>query len=40
MARFDICTGEALCLPADEPLVSYPVEVDADDKVYVVVDAS
>jgi nitrite reductase/ring-hydroxylating ferredoxin subunit len=36
MARFDITTGRALCLPATAALDTFAVEVDADGKVYVV----
>lgn len=36
MASFDLRTGEALCLPATEPLRTYPVEV-TDGAVYVFV---
>jgi nitrite reductase/ring-hydroxylating ferredoxin subunit len=36
MARFDIRTGQALCLPALTPLDSFTVEVDPDGKVYVL----
>ena len=39
MARYDIRTGAALCLPATRPLTTYPVETDPDGKVYVIVDA-
>lgn len=35
MARFDLRTGAALCLPATVPLATYTVEID-DEKVYVV----
>jgi nitrite reductase/ring-hydroxylating ferredoxin subunit len=38
MARFDIRTGAALCLPATEALKTYPVEISQDDRVYVVID--
>jgi nitrite reductase/ring-hydroxylating ferredoxin subunit len=38
LARFDIRTGEALCVPAIDPLASYQVEIDEDDNVYVIVD--
>jgi nitrite reductase/ring-hydroxylating ferredoxin subunit len=37
MARFDVRTGKALCLPATEPLATYAVEVDDDGNVYVIV---
>ncbi|GAA2897248.1 bifunctional 3-phenylpropionate/cinnamic acid dioxygenase ferredoxin subunit [Pseudonocardia halophobica] len=37
LARFDIRTGAPLCFPASVPLTSYPVEVDADGTVSVVV---
>lgn len=30
-ARFNVRTGEALCMPAVEPVESYEVEVEADD---------
>jgi nitrite reductase/ring-hydroxylating ferredoxin subunit len=36
MARFDIRTGEALCLPATIALQAFPVEID-DGNVYVLV---
>jgi nitrite reductase/ring-hydroxylating ferredoxin subunit len=36
MARFDLRTGQPLCLPATEPLRTYAVEVE-DGLVYVVV---
>lgn len=36
-ALFDIRTGEALTMPATEPVRSYPVEIDGG-RVYVVVD--
>lgn len=36
MARFDIRTGKALCLPATRDLHAYPVKVE-DDVVYVEV---
>jgi 3-phenylpropionate/trans-cinnamate dioxygenase ferredoxin subunit len=36
MARYDITTGKALCLPATVALDTFAVEVDADGKVYVV----
>jgi nitrite reductase/ring-hydroxylating ferredoxin subunit len=36
MARYDIRTGEALCLPAITGLATYKVEVDPDGRVYVV----
>lgn len=36
MARFDIRTGQALCLPAVNALATYVVEVDPDNKVYVL----
>jgi len=37
LAQFDIRTGDALTMPATEPVRSYPVEID-DGRVYVVVD--
>lgn len=37
MARFDIRTGAALCFPATAALTTYVVEVDPDEKVYVLV---
>ena len=40
MACFDIRTGGALCLPATKPLTTYPVEVDSDDNVYVLIEES
>ncbi len=36
MARFDIRTGQALCFPATEPLATFAVEIDADDRVHIV----
>ncbi len=30
-ARFDVTTGQVLCLPAAIPIRSYPVRVDGDD---------
>lgn len=36
MARFNVATGEALCLPATAALQSYPVEI-VGDSVYVVI---
>jgi nitrite reductase/ring-hydroxylating ferredoxin subunit len=39
LARYDIRTGAALCIPATGPLATYPVEIDPDGKVYVIVDA-
>lgn len=36
MARFDIRSGKALCLPATVALATYPVEV-VDQDVYVVI---
>jgi len=36
LARFDIRTGEALCFPATVALRTMAVEVDEDEKVYVV----
>lgn len=30
-AEFNVRTGEALCLPAVEPLETYPVKIDGDD---------
>ena len=35
MARYDIRTGKALCLPATEPLQTFSVEIE-DGAVYVV----
>ena len=29
-ARFDVRTGQVLCLPAAVPIISYPVTVDGD----------
>jgi nitrite reductase/ring-hydroxylating ferredoxin subunit len=40
MAGFDIRSGRAMCLPATVALATYPVEVDADDKVYVLLDGA
>lgn len=37
MARFDIRSGEALCLPATVALQTFPVEVD-EEMVYVLVE--
>jgi nitrite reductase/ring-hydroxylating ferredoxin subunit len=37
MACFDIRTGDALCLPATVNLHTYPVEIDDDGNVFVVV---
>lgn len=37
LARFDIRTGEPLCLPATLALRTYGVEVDPDGKVFVLV---
>jgi len=36
MARFDIRTGEPLCLPATVRLRTFPVEVDSEGKVFVL----
>ena len=30
-AEFNVRTGEVLCLPAVEPLETYPVRIDGDD---------
>lgn len=30
-SRFDLATGEALCLPATRPVPTYPVRVDGDE---------
>ena len=30
-ARFDVRTGQVLCLPAAIPIASYPVQVEGDD---------
>jgi 3-phenylpropionate/trans-cinnamate dioxygenase ferredoxin subunit len=30
-ARFDVCTGAALCMPAFEPVATYPVQVQGND---------
>ena len=30
-AEFNVRTGEVLCLPAVEPLETYPVKIDGDD---------
>lgn len=30
-ARFDVCTGRALCLPAILPIQIYPVKVEGED---------
>ncbi|MGI8312072.1 bifunctional 3-phenylpropionate/cinnamic acid dioxygenase ferredoxin subunit [Saccharopolyspora hattusasensis] len=37
MSRFDVRTGEPLCLPATEPLRTYKVEV-IDDDVFVHIE--
>lgn len=37
MARFDIKTGAALCLPATIALRTFEVEVDSDGSVFVLV---
>jgi nitrite reductase/ring-hydroxylating ferredoxin subunit len=37
MARFDIRTGAARCLPATISLQTFVVEIDPDEKVYVIV---
>ena len=34
MARFDVRTGEPLCLPATFPLNTYRIEVGGDGEVY------
>jgi nitrite reductase/ring-hydroxylating ferredoxin subunit len=36
MAHFDIRTGQALCFPATIALATFAVEVDEDEKVYIV----
>lgn len=36
LARFDIRTGQPLCLPATVPLRTFPVEVSDDGGVYVL----
>jgi 3-phenylpropionate/trans-cinnamate dioxygenase ferredoxin subunit len=36
MARFDIRSGQALCFPDTVGLATFEVEIDEDDKVYVV----
>ncbi len=33
-ARFDICTGAALCMPATEPVPTFEVEI-RDEAIYV-----
>lgn len=38
-ALFDLRTGEALTMPATEPVKSYPVEVD-DGKIYILIEWS
>jgi 3-phenylpropionate/trans-cinnamate dioxygenase ferredoxin subunit len=30
-ARFDVCTGRALTMPAVEPVETYPVKIEGDD---------
>ncbi len=30
-ARFDVCTGAALCMPAIEPVDTYEVKIDGND---------
>lgn len=30
-ARFNVCTGAALCMPAFEPVPTYPVKVEGND---------
>jgi nitrite reductase/ring-hydroxylating ferredoxin subunit len=40
MACFDIRSGAALSLPATEALTTYPVDVDPDEKVYIVIDGA
>lgn len=30
-SRFDLATGEALCLPATRPVPTYPVRLDGDE---------
>ncbi len=30
-ARFDVCTGTALCMPAIEPVDTYEVKIDGND---------
>ncbi len=37
LSQFDVETGEAVSPPAEEPLRTYPVEVEGD-AVYVVLD--
>ena len=29
-ARFDVCTGRALCLPAIRPVKTYPLKIDGE----------
>ena len=36
MARFDIRSGSALCLPATEALATYKVEIDPEEQVFIV----
>jgi nitrite reductase/ring-hydroxylating ferredoxin subunit len=36
MAHYDIRTGAALCFPATIALQTFAVEIDADEKVYVL----
>lgn len=40
MAAFDLRTGKALCLPATEPLRTYPVEIDGDQVFVIVSDGT
>ena len=35
-ARYDVCTGRVCALPATRPLRTYPVRIDADGSVYVM----
>lgn len=30
-ARFNVCTGAALCMPAFEPVTTYPVKLEGND---------
>lgn len=39
-AKFDICTGRALCLPATEPLRTFAVKVECGDVYVDVCDRS
>jgi len=36
-AEFDVETGEALCLPATDPVETYPVKIEGED-LYVLIE--